>query len=176
MHSLPERSQVPWTHCEQGISLDPSGSFQILAMSYNTHWDQKLCGPLLILSSLCPLLCWCGPAIVPVCYYTFPVDTWAEAEDAFLKLKIALMEPPVLAYPEPDCLFILNTDASNTSVGAVLSQQLPENQEKVVAYYSRVLSASEHRYCVTRQELLAVVKAVKLFHVYPYDRKFLLVS
>ena len=44
----------------------------------------------------------------------------------------------------------------------------------MVTYYSRVLSAPECRYCVTRWELLAVVKAVKHFHVYLYGRKFLL--
>ena len=90
-------------------------------------------------------------------------------------MEIALTEPQVLAYPEPHSLFILDTDASSTDVRAVLSQQAhPDNQEKVIVYYSRVLSASELRYCVTRRELLAVVKAVKHFHVYLYGRKFLL--
>ena len=103
-----------------------------------------------------------------------PFQWTPEAEDAFQKLKVAMTEPPVLVYPEPHGLFILDADASNTGVGAVLSQQLPDNQEKVVAYYSRVLSASERRYCVTRRELLAVVKAVKHFHVYLYGRNFLL--
>ena len=59
-------------------------------------------------------------------------------------------------------------------MGAVLPQVHPGNQEKVVAYYSRVLSAPERCYCVTRRELLAIVKAVKHFHVYLYGRKFLL--
>jgi hypothetical protein len=105
---------------------------------------------------------------------TTPFQWTPEAEDAFQKLKLALTEPPVLAYPEANGLFILDTDASGTGVGAVLSQVHPENQEKVVAYYSRVLSAPERRYCVTWRELLAIVKAVKHFHIYLYGRKFLL--
>ena len=44
--------------------------------------------------------------------------------------------------------------------------------EKVVAYYSKSLSRPERNYCVTRRELLAVVKAVKQFHVYLYGRPF----
>ena len=77
------------------------------------------------------------------------------------------MEPPILAYPEPHGLFILDTDANSTGVGAVLSQVHPGNREKVVAYYRMLLS-------VATRELLAIVKAVKYFHVYLYGRKFLL--
>ena len=105
---------------------------------------------------------------------TTPFQWTPEAEDAFQKLKNALTEPLILAYPEPHGPFILDTDASSTGVGAVLSQVHPGSQEKVVAYYSRVLSAPERCYCVTRRELLAIVKAVKHFHVYLYGRKFLL--
>ena len=106
---------------------------------------------------------------------TPPFQWTPGAEEAFRKLKTTLMESPVLAYPEPHSLFVFDTDASGTGIGAVLSQQLPPgNQEKGVAYYSRILSTPERHYCVTRRELLAVVKAVKHFHVYLYGRKFLL--
>ena len=44
----------------------------------------------------------------------------------------------------------------------------------MVAYYSCTLSRPERYYCVTHKELLAVVKAIKHFHVYLYGRKFLL--
>ena len=60
---------------------------------------------------------------------TTPFQWTPEAEDAFQKLKIALTEPPVLAYPEPHGLFILDTDASSTDVGTVLPQLHPESQE-----------------------------------------------
>ena len=38
----------------------------------------------------------------------------------------------------------------------------------MVAYYSRALNKAEKNYCITRQELLAVVEAVKHFHHYIY--------
>ncbi|CAC5397200.1 unnamed protein product [Mytilus coruscus] len=68
--------------------------------------------------------------------------------------------------------FILDTDASGTGVGAVLSQINAEGKECVIAYFSRTLSKTERQYCVTRRELLAIVLAVKHFHHYFYGVKF----
>ncbi|GFT32943.1 retrovirus-related Pol polyprotein from transposon 412 [Trichonephila clavipes] len=96
-----------------------------------------------------------------------------ECEDSFLQLKEALTSSPILIYPQPDKPFILDTDASNESVGAVLSQEL-DGQERVVAYWSKCLSKPERNYCVTRKELLAIVKAIEHFHHYLYGQKFLL--
>ena len=107
---------------------------------------------------------------------TVPSFQWtAEAEDAFQKLKLALTETPILTYPDSNALFILDTDASGTGIGAVLSQRHPaEEQERVIAYFSRALSVPERHYCVTRRELLAMVKAIRHFHVYLYGKEFLL--
>ncbi|GFX51321.1 retrovirus-related Pol polyprotein from transposon 412 [Trichonephila clavipes] len=96
-----------------------------------------------------------------------------ECEDSFLQLKEALTSSPILIYPQPDKPFILDTDASNESVGAVLSQEI-DGQERVVAYWSKCLSKPERNYCVTRKELLAIVKAIEHFHHYLYGQKFLL--
>jgi len=41
---------------------------------------------------------------------------------------------------------------SNHGLGAVLSQK-QEGQEKVIAYFNRVLNKSERNYCITRREL-----------------------
>ena len=46
----------------------------------------------------------------------------SECEDAFRRLKTLLTTAPILAFPTVDGLFILDTDASNTGLGAVLSQ------------------------------------------------------
>ncbi|GFV29249.1 retrovirus-related Pol polyprotein from transposon 412 [Trichonephila clavipes] len=96
-----------------------------------------------------------------------------ECEDSFLQLKEALTSSPILIYPQPDKPFILDTDASNESVGAVLSQEI-DGHERVVAYWSKSLSKPERNYCVTRKELLAIVKAIEHFHHYIYGQKFLL--
>ena len=100
--------------------------------------------------------------------------TWSEEQDAaFCKLKEALTSPPILAYPVHGERFILDTDASNTAVGAVLSQ-VQEGKEKVITYMSKSLSKPEESYCVTRKELLAVVVALKKFHPYLYGQDVLL--
>ncbi len=40
-----------------------------------------------------------------------------EQEQAFIKLKEALCKAPVLAYPDPNVLYIVDTDASNLVIG-----------------------------------------------------------
>jgi len=50
-----------------------------------------------------------------------------------------LQEPPILTLPNDEDLFILDTDAAENSIGAVLSQK-QEGVEKVVAYAGRTLS------------------------------------
>lgn len=92
---------------------------------------------------------------------------------AFSALRMALVGAPVLQYPDPNQPFILDTDASDRGIGAVLSQG-GDTEERVVAYYSRTLSRAERNYCVTRRELLAVVQGVRHFRHYLYGRKFLL--
>ncbi|GBM02507.1 Retrovirus-related Pol polyprotein from transposon 297 [Araneus ventricosus] len=77
---------------------------------------------------------------------------------------------PVLTYPRTDKEFILDTDASNEGTGDVLSQKIG-NEECVIAYFSRSLGKPERNYCVTRKELLAVVKSIEHFHHYLYGRK-----
>ncbi|KAI2646047.1 Retrovirus-related Pol polyprotein [Labeo rohita] len=85
-----------------------------------------------------------------------------EQQQAFDRLKEALCHAPVLAAPDPRLPFILDTDASNVGLGAILSQD-GEKGERVIAYYSRAFNRAERNYCVTRRELLAVVEAVSHF-------------
>ncbi|KAJ7992703.1 hypothetical protein DPEC_G00281430 [Dallia pectoralis] len=96
----------------------------------------------------------------------------SECQQAFTTLKRALGEAPVIAPPVPSEPFILDTDASNVGMGAVLAQPGPEG-ERVVPYFSRTFSKEERRYCVTRRELLAVVAAVRHFKYYLCGIRFL---
>ncbi|GBO18284.1 Retrovirus-related Pol polyprotein from transposon 297 [Araneus ventricosus] len=95
-----------------------------------------------------------------------------ECEKSFNSLKQALTSSPILTYPRTDKDFILDTDASNEGIGAVLSQNIG-NEERVIAYFSKSLGKPERNYCVTRKELLAIVKSIEHFHHYLYGRKFL---
>jgi len=95
-----------------------------------------------------------------------------ETEKAFLDLKERLCRAPVLAYPDVGRQFILDCDASNEGLGAVLSQCNDEGLEKPVAYYAHTFSKVERRYCVTRRELLACVGAIRHFNHYLLGASF----
>lgn len=94
-----------------------------------------------------------------------------ETDQVFHHLKEVLTQAPVLGFPIPGGKYLLDTDASEQGLGAVLSQ-VQEGVERPVAYFSRVLSRPERQYCTTRKELLAVVKAIEHFRPYLYGVSF----
>ncbi|KAK3097999.1 hypothetical protein FSP39_015198 [Pinctada imbricata] len=96
-----------------------------------------------------------------------------DQQAAFEELKLKLTSPPILAFPLPEALFILDTDASNFSIGAVLSQ-LQNGEERVISYASKRLEPRQERYCVTRRELLAVVNFTEKFKHYLLGRRFII--
>lgn len=99
---------------------------------------------------------------------------WSDQHEmAFFSIKDLLSNPPCLSYPNPHDTFILDTDASDIAVGAVLSQ-LQDNKEKVICYASHVLMKPQRKYCTTRKELLAVVKFCRHFRHYLLGRRFIL--
>ncbi|KAF9760572.1 Retrovirus-related Pol polyprotein from transposon [Nosema granulosis] len=69
------------------------------------------------------------------------------------ELKKKVREATVLTIPNPRDRFILTTDASNTGIGAILTQ-VQGGMEKIVAFYSALHSKAEANYSTTEQELL----------------------
>uniref|UniRef100_A0A8C6P7M8 Gypsy retrotransposon integrase-like protein 1 n=3 Tax=Nothobranchius furzeri TaxID=105023 RepID=A0A8C6P7M8_NOTFU len=85
-----------------------------------------------------------------------------EAEAAFQKLKKLFTNAPVLHRPDPQLQFTLEVDASDTGVGAVLSQVSPlDHRLHPCAFFSRRLTPTESRYDVGDRELLAVKLAIE---------------
>ncbi|XP_056850923.1 uncharacterized protein LOC108825184 [Raphanus sativus] len=84
-----------------------------------------------------------------------------EASDAFHLLKQALISAPVLALPDFSKTFIVETDASNTGIGAILMQD-----NHPVCYISRALGPRHQGLSVYEKELLAVVHAVQTWNPY----------
>ena len=103
-----------------------------------------------------------------------PFEWTIGCQNAFDELRKRLVSSPVLAYPDYERRFILDTDASDVGIGAVLSQVSDCGSERVIAYASRSLTRPEQRYCVTRKELLAVVEFVHHFRQYLLGREFTL--
>ena len=98
-----------------------------------------------------------------------------ECQVSFDQLNNCLVRSPVLAHPDFSQPFILDTDASSSCIGAVLSQ-VQNGQEKAIAFASRSMTKSERKYCVTRKELLAAVYFTKYFRHYLLGRKFVIRS
>ncbi|KAL0162302.1 hypothetical protein M9458_041698, partial [Cirrhinus mrigala] len=104
-------------------------------------------------------------------YYRQFVKDFATSQQAFDKLKELLTTAPILGYPMDSGDLILDTDASNFGIGAVLSQ-LQRGEERVLAYGSRSLTPAEQNYCTTWRELLAVVEFTTHFRQYLLGRSF----
>lgn len=99
-----------------------------------------------------------------------PFQWSPECQRAFQSLKELLTSAPVLAYPRfcaNTSPFVLNTDASEHGVGAVLEQG-----GRVVAFASRTLTKAEKNYSVIQKECLAVVYATKQYRHYLLGRPF----
>lgn len=86
-----------------------------------------------------------------------------EAEKAFQYPKRSINQSISIGYPCSNGKYLLDTDANNQAIGAVLSQ-IRDDEEKPLAYYCQILSQQERQCGVTLLELLTMVKAVRHFH------------
>ena len=68
----------------------------------------------------------------------------SECTKAFEVLKQCLCSGPVLKNPNFSKTFVLQTDASDRGVGAVLSQCGEDGEEHSIGYYSRKLLPREN--------------------------------
>ena len=99
---------------------------------------------------------------------------WSSScQAAFDKLKELSTKSPILAFPNFELPFILETDASGVGLGAVLSQQPDDGstRRRPIAYDSRTLQKHERNYGISELEALAVVCATKHFHAYLYGHR-----
>ncbi len=101
---------------------------------------------------------------------------WTElCQQALTKVKAALCGGPLLHSPNFDLPFLLQTDASDRGLGAVLAQVVG-GEERPVLYLSRKLSKRETRYSTVEKECLAIRWAVLTLRYYLLGRAFTLCS
>jgi len=79
-----------------------------------------------------------------------------EHQTGFKEVKARLVADPVLACPDFDKPFILQTDASDYGTGAILTQET-ERGEKVISYSSRTLNGAEKNYSTRKMFLIFFV-------------------
>ena len=104
-----------------------------------------------------------------------PFSWGPDQERSFTALKAALATEPVLTLPVPDARFIVDTDASDRALGAVLSQ-VQHGEERVIAYHSKTFNPTQTRYCTTKKELLAIRSALDHWSHHLLHGRFLLRS
>ncbi|CAF5209263.1 unnamed protein product, partial [Rotaria magnacalcarata] len=102
---------------------------------------------------------------------------WSEAcQNSFETLRQRLIGAPIISYPRFDQPFILQLDASDVGLSAILAQKLIDQdgkaREHVIGYASRTLSASERKYSPTERECLAIVYGCNYYRPYIEGTRF----
>ena len=99
-----------------------------------------------------------------------------ECEKSFQDLKTRLTSAPILKAPDFSKPFLLQTDASLTGLGAVLTQLDDQLREHPVVYLSKQLKPSEKNYAISELECLAIVWSIGKLRYYLQGRKFTVIT
>jgi hypothetical protein len=88
---------------------------------------------------------------------------WGDSQQkAFDELRTKMCDRPVLTNPDPTKVFYLQTDASTSGAGAVLTQEVSGSKKrKPIAYFSCTFTPAEANYDIYEKEFLAVIKAIE---------------
>lgn len=100
-----------------------------------------------------------------------PIEWTNKAEDAFIKIKNALVSAPILCPPDFRMNFTIQTDASDVAIGGILTQE-KDGEDRIIAYASRSLSRNEVNYSILERELLAIIFCIEKFRGYVEGTKF----
>ena len=100
------------------------------------------------------------------------VFVWSkDYQSAFTELKQKSTQAPVLVFAHQ----LINSYCQQMPVPLVFGAVLEQNNH-VIAYASRTLSAAERNYSVIQRECLAIVFALKQFRYYLLGRAFKLIT
>ncbi len=89
-----------------------------------------------------------------------------DQQTAFETLRDAIIQTPVITMFDPNKQCSIFTDASKIGIGAILTQKDEQNNDKVIAYYSKRLNSTQENYSASELECLAVVEAIEHFDNY----------
>ena len=91
---------------------------------------------------------------------------WEEPQQVvFDTLELHFTTVPILAFPDIDCVFHLESDASDYAIGAVLSIE-KEGIWHSVAFSSHSMMPQERNYLIADKEMLSVIQALEQWHHY----------
>jgi len=107
--------------------------------------------------------------VIPLTRLTRKNTPWNFDDDcriAFNTLKQAFTSAPILTHWVPDAQLVVETDASDYALAAILSIMTKDNEIHPIAFHSRTFSALELNYDVHHKELLAIFGAFKIWRHY----------
>ena len=107
--------------------------------------------------------------VVPLTRLTrkgIPFQFTDKAREAFNLLKEAFTTAPVLTHWVPDRPIIIETDASDYALAAILSIVAEDGELHPVAFHSRSFSPTELNYDVHDKELFAIYEAFRIWRHY----------
>jgi len=107
--------------------------------------------------------------VIPLTHLTRKNSLWNFDNDcriAFNTLKQAFTSAPILIYWILDTQLVMETDASDYALAAILSIMTKDNEIHPVAFHSRTFSAPELNYDIHNKELLAIFEAFKIWRHY----------
>ena len=92
-------------------------------------------------------------------------DWTPEHQEAFIHLKEAIVQAPILHYPNPNKTYIVYTDASDDAFGAQLSQE-HNGTEFPVAFLSHTFTETQCKWSTMEQEAFGVYYAIMKWNYY----------
>ena len=95
-----------------------------------------------------------------------------EQENAFVDLKMALTNAPVLAFPDTSKPYRLYTDASDYAIGGILTQMDENNNERPIQYVSKTLADCEKKWATVEKEAYAMLYCLRKLKTYLHGAKF----
>jgi len=104
--------------------------------------------------------------VIPLTHLTRKNTLWNFDDDcriAFNTLKQAFTSAPILTHWVLDAQLVMETDASDYALAAILSIMTKNNEIHPIAFHSRTFSAPELNYDVHNKELLAIFEAFKIW-------------
>ena len=92
-------------------------------------------------------------------------DWTPEHQEAFIHLKEAIVQAPILHYPNPNKTYIVYTDASDDACGSQLSQEY-NGTKFPVAFLSHNFTETQHKWSTTEQEAFGVYYTITNWNYY----------
>ena len=92
-------------------------------------------------------------------------DWTPEHQEAFIHLKDAIVQAPILHHPNPNKTYIIYTDASDDACGAQLSQE-HDRTEFPIASLSHTFLETQCKWSTTQQEAFGVYYAMTKWNYY----------